>query len=71
MATDNPTARKPVNGSLLIDLTDRIAATEALQEADADAAEIEQLMVGVDALRKLPIKDIVPPLSFRPVGAKK
>ena len=71
MATDNSIARKPVSGSLLIDLTDQIAATEPLRQADADAAEIEQLMVGVDALRKLPIKDIVPPLSFRPVGAKK
>jgi hypothetical protein len=31
---------------------------------------IETLMIGVEALRRLPIKDIVPPLTFRPAGTK-
>jgi hypothetical protein len=61
--------REPVDASLLNSITNRLAGTEPLKHAQGDAEEIETLMKGVDALRRLPIKDIVPPLSFKPVGS--
>lgn len=59
--------RSKISPHTLREVSEELAGlpvSDSLAQIHAEA--IESLMQGVDALRKLPLKNIVPPLTFTP-----
>ena len=59
--------RDRITASTLRKMSHELAGTPVDEGlAASHVADIEALMAGVDELRKLPLKDVMPPLAFAP-----
>ena len=59
--------RTPLTAETLAAVTEQLAGLPRDRSRTLDhVKDMEELMAGVDRLRKLPLKDIPPPLAFSP-----
>lgn len=59
--------RTPLTAETLTAVTQQLAGLPRDRSRTSDhVKDMEELMAGVDRLRRLPLKDIPPPLSFAP-----
>lgn len=65
------TGREPVTASTLLALSRELSGLPVNAELAArHAATFEPLMAAIETLRKLPLKDLAPPLVFAPEAAE-